>query len=72
MAKKEENAYELEIDWRHLLMTLLKKSWLVLICGAVFGLVAFIHTSLFVAPKYSSSVMLYVNNKLTLFNGLSV
>jgi capsular polysaccharide biosynthesis protein len=41
----------------------LKKSWLILIFGVIFGIFAFIQTRFFVTPKYSSSVMLYVNNK---------
>lgn len=72
MAKKEEKVHELFIDWRHLLTTLLKKLWLIVICGVVLGVGAFVYTSFFVAPKYSSSVMLYVNNKSFSLNEIDV
>lgn len=63
MSKTKERADEIVIDWRHLLMTLLKRSWVLVIAGTLFAVFAFIYSSFFVVPKYSSSVMLYVNNK---------
>ena len=54
---------ELFIDWRHILTSLFKKLWLIVVCGFLCGVVAFVYASFFVTPKYSSSVMLYVNNK---------
>ncbi|MBR2929892.1 MAG: hypothetical protein IKC32_01560 [Clostridia bacterium] len=72
MAKREEVEQELVIDWRHICLSLLRKSWLIAVVGAVFALVAFIYTSFFVTPKYSSSVLLYVNNKSFSIGGSSV
>ena len=63
MSKKNEGEQEFFLDSKHLLLSLLKKSWLILIFGVIFGIFAFIQTRFFVTPKYSSSVMLYVNNK---------
>ncbi len=63
MSKKIEGEQEFFLDSKHLLLSLLKKSWLILIFGVIFGSFAFIYSSFFVTPKYSSSVMLYVNNK---------
>lgn len=63
MSKKIEGEQEFFLDSKHLLLSLLKKSWLILIFGVIFGIFAFIQTRFFVTPKYSSSVMLYVNNK---------
>lgn len=63
MEKREEGSRELVIDWKHILKSLLKMSWLIAIVGIVFGLLAMFYTTAFVAPKYSSSILLYVNNK---------
>ena len=63
MTKKRESVQEIFIDWRHLLLTLLKKSWLILVSGVICAVLAITYTVFFVTPKYSSSVMLYVNNK---------
>ena len=62
MSNKTEREQEFFIDNKHLLMSLLKKSWLIVICGVLLGAFAFFYNSFFVTPKYSSSVMLYVNN----------
>lgn len=69
---KTEHEQEFFIDSKHLLMSLLKKSWLMIICGVVLGAFAFFYNSYFVTPKYSSSVMLYVNNKSSLSLGGSI
>ena len=63
MSKRENGEKELIIDIRHLLLSLLKKAWVILIVGVIAGAAALAYTSCFVTPKYSSSVMLYVNNK---------
>ena len=53
----------LEIDWLNVLALLWKKAWLILLLASVFATTAYAYTKLFVAPKYSSSIMLYVNNR---------
>ena len=58
-----KNEQEFIIDFKHLIKSLIKKAWLIILAGVIFGASALIYTSNFVAPKYSSSVMLYVNNK---------
>ena len=63
MLKKEKEERELTIDWRHLSLSLLRKAWLIVITGILFGMFSIFYNSFFVAPKYSSSVLLYVNNK---------
>ncbi|MBO5879550.1 MAG: hypothetical protein J6Q68_03255 [Clostridia bacterium] len=63
MAKKREGEQEIIIDWRHLLIALLKKSWLILLTGVLCAIMMIAYTMFFVTPKYASSVMLYVNNK---------
>lgn len=63
MSKKQERESEIVIDWKHLLMSILKKSWLLAIVGVVSAAISFVYTSFFVVPQYSAGVMLYVNNK---------
>ena len=63
MSKKQEKENEIVIDWKHLLMSIIKKSWLLAIVGIVSAAISFVYTSFFVVPQYSASVMLYVNNK---------
>ena len=55
--------FNLEIDWLNVLSLLWKKAWLIILLASVFASSAFVYTKLFVAPKYSSSIMLYVNNR---------
>ena len=63
MGKNENNEHELVIDWLYMLKSLVKHAWIILLVGVLFGVVAFVYTVTSVTPKYSSSVMLYVNNK---------
>jgi capsular polysaccharide biosynthesis protein len=63
MSKKQERESEIVIDWKHLLMSILKRSWLIAIVGVISAAISFVYTSFFVVPQYSASVMLYVNNK---------
>lgn len=63
MHKKNEDSQEFVVDIRFLLKVLLKKSWLILLTGIVCAAVSVFYSIFFVTPKYSSSVMLYVNNK---------
>ena len=58
-----KNEQEFTIDIMNLVKSLIRKAWLIILAGIIFGSSALIYTSNFVAPKYSSSVMLYVNNK---------
>ena len=60
MEKKEQ---EIVIDWKYLLKSLLKRAWIIIFAGVIFGASALVYTAGFVTPKYASSVMLYVNNK---------
>ena len=63
MPNHEEKAIELFIDWRQILSQLIKKSWLILICGFLAACAVFVNNKFLATPKYSSSVMFYVNNK---------
>ena len=72
MTKKQENDKELFIDLRQIFTALLHRAWLIVIVGLVAGIAMFVYTSFFVAPKYSSSVMLYVNNKAISMDDITI
>ena len=62
MVKKESGEQEIVIDVRYLVIALLKKAWAIALVGAIVAISSFVYNTKFVKPKYSSSVMLYVNN----------
>lgn len=68
MSKNEGNDVELVVDTRALLLALLKRAWLILIVGVICGVAALVYTVFAVTPKYSSRVMLYVNNTTEIGN----
>lgn len=63
MEKNQIGDREIIIDWIFILKSLLKRAWIIILAGAVFGVTTLIYTLTCITPKYSSSVMLYVNNK---------
>ena len=50
------------IDLLHIVKTLWRKAWIIIICGLLCAAIGFSYASFGIAPKYSSSIMLYVNN----------
>lgn len=50
------------IDLSHLLKKLWQKAWLIAICSILAAAIGFSYSAFFITPKYSSSVLLYVNN----------
>lgn len=73
MERQEKNNKDYYvIDLLQILRTLWKRAWAILLITILFGVIAFGYTVLFVAPKYSSSVMLYVNNSSFTVGGTSV
>lgn len=69
---QEEKEQGFFVDWRHILSQLLKKAWLIVAVGLVLAVAAGIYYSSFVTPQYSSSVMLYVNNKKISMEDISI
>lgn len=63
--KAMEKNQEIEIDLKRLCRLLLKKSWLIALVAVLCAALMYIGTLLFVAPKYQSTVMFYVNNRVT-------
>ena len=59
--EKYENR-EIEIDLKRLMYVLWRRLWLLLLVAAVGAGIAFSYAKFFVAPSYSASVTLYVNN----------
>ena len=56
------NNEEIEIDLSRLFGALVKKAWLIGAVALVCAVLTLLSTVLFVAPKYESSTMFYVNN----------
>lgn len=51
-----------EIDLQKLLLTYLRKAWLIVLCGVVAALGTFYVTAKHITPLYRTSVTIYVNN----------
>ena len=60
--KTINNSQELEIDLQRLLNALLNKSLLIVIAAVLCAVLTFLGTFFFIAPKYQSAAMFYVNN----------
>lgn len=58
----DNNSQEYEIDLGHLFKYLLKRVWILILTGIIGAAAAFSYATYLIAPKYESSVMLYVNN----------
>ncbi len=56
----------MEINIVELLKVLVRRIWIVVLCAVLAGSAMFAYTMNFVAPQYSASVSIYVNNKTTL------
>lgn len=57
----KKNDY-INLDWGHIISFILSKIWIVILTAVVAASSAFVYAAYFVKPKYSASVMLYVNN----------
>lgn len=51
-----------ELDMRDLVKVLLKKAWIILLCAILVASAVLVYTVGFVAPQYTASVRIYVNN----------
>lgn len=61
MDNKTNNEY-FTIDLLQIFRALLQKAWLIALCAALVAALAFSYSTYFIAPTYSSSILLYVNN----------
>jgi capsular polysaccharide biosynthesis protein len=63
MEKQERNNNEYyTVDLLHILKTLWSKVWIIIISGILVAAIGFSYASFIITPKYSSTIMLYVNN----------
>lgn len=62
MDEKKRQNEEIEIDLSRLFGALIKRAWLIGIVAVLCAVLTLVGTVLFVAPKYESSTMFYVNN----------
>jgi capsular polysaccharide biosynthesis protein len=60
------------IDLAHIFKSLFKKMWLLILAGIIAASCGFVYAKFFIAPTYSSSIMLYVNNSSFSLGGTSV
>ena len=61
IAGKNSNEYY-SIDILHIAKTLWHKAWVIILSGLLCAAIGFSISTFVIAPKYSSSIMLYVNN----------
>ena len=50
------------IDLLHIAKTVVKRAWLVALSGFLVAVLGLVMSAFIIAPTYSSSIMLYVNN----------
>lgn len=63
MGKKENNNVEYySIDMLHIFRTLWRRVWVILLSGIIVAAMGFCLSSFVIKPKYSSRILLYVNN----------
>jgi len=59
--EKVSNAYY-TVDILHIIKSLWKRAWIIIASGIFTAIIGFIIAAIVIAPTYSSSIMLYVNN----------
>lgn len=63
MKKPEKNTEEYYvIDFRHVVRSLWKRAWIVVLVGVLVAAVAYSYAAYMIAPSYSSQIKLYINN----------
>lgn len=62
MEKQEKNREYYTIDLVHIFKSLWQRVWLIILTGIITAAIGFCVSAFAIAPTYSSSIMLYVNN----------
>lgn len=62
MSHNDKNKEYYTIDMLHILSTLWKKLWVIIVSVVLGAVIGFLYSAFAIAPTYSSSIMLYVNN----------
>ncbi len=70
MGKELQND-EMEIDLLELFYVLMKKLWIIILCGVVGAVVAFSGTKLLITPQYTASSMIYILSETTSITSLA-
>ena len=65
----EEKESAIAIDFRDLLMSYVRKWWMIVLCALLVATITFSYTFFFVAPTYRASISVYVNNGSTAEGG---
>jgi capsular polysaccharide biosynthesis protein len=65
MDKKQNEKDYATVDLLHIIKSLWKKAWVIAIAMILVGIIGFSVAAFVIAPTYSSSVMLYVNNGMS-------
>lgn len=60
--ENKESKDLIEIDFQQVLSALLYRAWLIVLVGAICAASAFCYAKFTIAPTYSSSIQVYVNN----------
>lgn len=71
MGQTEKKRDYYTIDLMHILTTVWKKVWVLIICGILGAVIGFSYASFIIAPTYSSAILLYVNNSSISVGGAS-
>lgn len=72
MENKKSSVREYEVDILHILKAIWRKLWVIVLCAVIAAAIGFSYAAFFVTPMYSSSAMMYVNNKSISLGGASV
>ena len=70
--KQASNKDYYTVDVLHILKTLQRRIWIISISGLATALIGFLVSTFLIAPTYSSHVMLYVNNSVSLGGDFSL
>lgn len=63
--ENENRETETVIDWQFLLKSLLAKAWIIVLVAVLVASLTAVYTSVFVKPKYASTIMLHAENTST-------
>ena len=62
MGQNNKSREHFTIDLSHILTTLWKNVWVIIVCGIIGVAIGFTYSAFIIKPTYSSEIMLYVNN----------
>ena len=72
MEEKEKKAASTELDIKRIVLTLVRKWWIIAIVGVLCAAIAFVYTFYFITPQYKSSTKFYVNSSTVSLGDVSV